>query len=161
MKPQPRALPTRGRPYICTFCARSLQLRPRAYATKAPPEIYDVVCVGGGPAGLSLLTALRMEEKYRKTYKIVFRLIMGHVHRILSFYFEAQDRPYRSSRSRRKPQLGVPSQQLFKSRELTHAFYRILSFPDRCLASCRFIPCSIVPQYASVGRSQLLGQNLI
>lgn len=64
MKPQPRGLFTRGRPYICTSCARSLQLRPRAYATNATPEIYDVVCVGGGPAGLSLLTALRMEEKY-------------------------------------------------------------------------------------------------
>lgn len=34
----------------------------RRYATAAPhpPEIYDVVCVGGGPAGLTLLTALRI-----------------------------------------------------------------------------------------------------
>jgi len=34
----------------------------RHFATTAPeiPEIFDVVCVGGGPAGLSLLTALRM-----------------------------------------------------------------------------------------------------
>ncbi|ORY57491.1 uncharacterized protein BCR38DRAFT_354411 [Pseudomassariella vexata] len=31
----------------------------RAYSSKPQPDIYDVVCVGGGPAGLSLLTALR------------------------------------------------------------------------------------------------------
>ncbi|KAI0022989.1 ubiquinone biosynthesis hydrox [Xylariomycetidae sp. FL0641] len=38
------------------------RLRPqsiRSYASISKPDIYDVVCVGGGPAGLSLLTALR------------------------------------------------------------------------------------------------------
>ena len=47
------------RPYICQSCSRSLKLKSRQYATAASPDIYDVVCVGGGPAGLSLLTALR------------------------------------------------------------------------------------------------------
>lgn len=34
----------------------------RAAPAAAPssPEVYDVVCVGGGPAGLGLLSALRM-----------------------------------------------------------------------------------------------------
>ncbi|KAF2742595.1 ubiquinone biosynthesis hydrox [Sporormia fimetaria CBS 119925] len=34
---------------------------PRRFASRsaATPDIYDVVCVGGGPAGLSLLTGLR------------------------------------------------------------------------------------------------------
>lgn len=63
---QPRALFMRGRPNICTSYTRYPQLRPRGYVTNATPEIYDVVCVGGGPAGLGLLTALRMEEKYTK-----------------------------------------------------------------------------------------------
>ncbi|KAI1075721.1 ubiquinone biosynthesis hydrox [Whalleya microplaca] len=31
----------------------------QASATAAQPDIYDVVCIGAGPAGLSLLTALR------------------------------------------------------------------------------------------------------
>ncbi|KAK5663333.1 hypothetical protein OQA88_3761 [Cercophora sp. LCS_1] len=51
--------------YVCQSCTRrGLQLRRqsrRSYSSAAPgqPDIYDVVCVGGGPAGLSLLTALR------------------------------------------------------------------------------------------------------
>ncbi|OAQ84256.1 ubiquinone biosynthesis monooxygenase COQ6 [Purpureocillium lilacinum] len=46
--------------FVCRSCSRSLrgnQLR-RRFSTKTD-DIYDVVCVGGGPAGLSLLTALR------------------------------------------------------------------------------------------------------
>jgi len=41
----------------------------RTFATINPikPEIYDVVCVGGGPAGLSLVNALR------KTYTSLYR----------------------------------------------------------------------------------------
>lgn len=45
--------------FICRSCIRQNQSRfRRTYATTAN-DIYDVVCVGGGPAGLSLLTALR------------------------------------------------------------------------------------------------------
>ncbi|THX11720.1 ubiquinone biosynthesis hydrox [Aureobasidium pullulans] len=36
---------------------------PRAAPVPTGPEIYDVVCVGGGPAGLSLLGALRASPK--------------------------------------------------------------------------------------------------
>ncbi|KAL2165919.1 hypothetical protein VTG60DRAFT_3610 [Thermothelomyces hinnuleus] len=48
--------------YVCRSCTQTLQRRlRRAYSSTAAqqPDIYDVVCVGGGPAGLSLLTALR------------------------------------------------------------------------------------------------------
>ena len=48
--------------FVCRRCTSQLRTRvPRAYSTttSAEPDIYDVVCVGGGPAGLSLLTALR------------------------------------------------------------------------------------------------------
>lgn len=38
-----------------------LYARQRCASTSAP-EIYDVVCVGGGPAGLSLLTGLRASK---------------------------------------------------------------------------------------------------
>ncbi|KAK2025242.1 ubiquinone biosynthesis mono0xygenase COQ6 [Colletotrichum zoysiae] len=61
----PRALLARNR-FICRSCTRKFQTHARrSYANASPassvaePDIYDVVCVGGGPAGLSLLTALR------------------------------------------------------------------------------------------------------
>ncbi|KAI1105484.1 ubiquinone biosynthesis hydrox [Jackrogersella minutella] len=47
---------------ICRSCSRQLlhrQTRSYANISSPQPDIYDVVCVGGGPAGLSLLTALR------------------------------------------------------------------------------------------------------
>ena len=52
----------RGRAaYVCRSCTQRFQRQlRRTYASAAAqPDIYDVVCVGGGPAGLSLLTALR------------------------------------------------------------------------------------------------------
>ncbi|TVY20616.1 Ubiquinone biosynthesis monooxygenase COQ6, partial [Lachnellula arida] len=49
--------------YICQTCTRQLSRKPQrrnyASASSRNPEIFDVVCVGGGPAGLSLLAALR------------------------------------------------------------------------------------------------------
>lgn len=52
---------TRASTFIPIFRSR---LKTRAYATAIvqPPDIYDVVCVGGGPAGLTLLTALRTKH---------------------------------------------------------------------------------------------------
>lgn len=47
--------------YLCRRCSRQVgkSLRRSYASTAGQPDIYDVVCVGGGPAGLSLLTALR------------------------------------------------------------------------------------------------------
>ena len=48
--------------YVCRGCTRRIQRQARrtfASAAVQQPDIFDVVCVGGGPAGLSLLTALR------------------------------------------------------------------------------------------------------
>ncbi|WEW57676.1 Putative ubiquinone biosynthesis monooxygenase [Emydomyces testavorans] len=48
--------------YVCSVCRRgSIQKKRFISTSTAPqlPEIYDIVCVGGGPAGLALLAALR------------------------------------------------------------------------------------------------------
>ncbi|KAI1194212.1 hypothetical protein F5X97DRAFT_311718 [Nemania serpens] len=56
----------RSTPSLCRSCDRKLRQRlARSYTSTpqpdiyAQPDIYDVVCVGGGPAGLSLLAALK------------------------------------------------------------------------------------------------------
>ncbi|CRK41002.1 hypothetical protein BN1708_008407 [Verticillium longisporum] len=51
-----------GPRFVCRSCTqRAATQNRRSFATAAAsnPDIYDVVCVGGGPAGLSLLAALR------------------------------------------------------------------------------------------------------
>lgn len=43
--------------YVCKNCRATLSASQRRHAS-SNPEIYDVVTVGGGPAGLALLAAL-------------------------------------------------------------------------------------------------------
>jgi len=49
---------------ILSPLSRHVYHNKRTFATinTIEPEIYDVVCVGGGPAGLSLVNALRMSH---------------------------------------------------------------------------------------------------
>ncbi|KAL5340795.1 ubiquinone biosynthesis monooxgenase [Aspergillus crustosus] len=48
------------RPYVCASCRAARPFNKRNFTKPAPvTDIYDVVCVGGGPAGLALLAALR------------------------------------------------------------------------------------------------------
>ncbi|GAP87328.1 putative ubiquinone biosynthesis monooxygenase coq6 [Rosellinia necatrix] len=50
----------RSAPSLCRSCTRKLRRQSvRSYTGTSQPDIYDVVCVGGGPAGLSLLAALK------------------------------------------------------------------------------------------------------
>ena len=69
-----RTLPVRR----CVVCLRSSSHKDRGLATVASPDVYDVVCIGGGPAGLSLLTALRVSitlstsiDLFHNNYRVV------------------------------------------------------------------------------------------
>lgn len=45
--------------FVCEECQNRLRRSQRGLAsTSTPPEIYDVVTVGGGPVGLALVAAL-------------------------------------------------------------------------------------------------------
>lgn len=50
----PRTLSSQSAAWVCIRAHRRF-----ASSTTSSPEIYDVVCVGGGPAGLSLLAGLK------------------------------------------------------------------------------------------------------
>ncbi|KAB8278951.1 hypothetical protein BDV30DRAFT_202939 [Aspergillus minisclerotigenes] len=49
------------RPYVCPSCRSGRLVGRRRFGSKPDqaPDVYDVVCVGGGPAGLGFLAALR------------------------------------------------------------------------------------------------------
>ena len=51
------------RPYVCKPCRHKLATSRRrgvSISSSPKPELYDIVTVGGGPVGLSLLAALSM-----------------------------------------------------------------------------------------------------
>lgn len=58
----PPKLPISNTRFVCGRCRQALNAAAKrrrfASAASATPEIYDVVTVGGGPAGLALLAAL-------------------------------------------------------------------------------------------------------
>lgn len=45
-------------PQILCRSVSALNLKSFSSAANPRPEVYDVVCIGGGPVGLSIVTAL-------------------------------------------------------------------------------------------------------
>lgn len=59
MPPRISLAPPRALSSPLTCCVRLQPQRRFLSSSVDAPEVYDVVCVGGGPAGLSLLTGLK------------------------------------------------------------------------------------------------------
>ena len=108
----------RVRPFMCRSCAKALRRRRRTYATASTtkPELYDVVCVGGGPAGLSLLTALRMLYAIPGVYGWLIP------RRSVSRYLLPQTRSCRVPRSFQNIYMVPSSPSILQSGQLTHSF---------------------------------------
>lgn len=108
--------------YVCSTCTRHLRRPRRSYATAAAlkPDIYDVVCVGGGPAGLSLLAALRMLPQHISQDLTPFTTNMFI--RFLACNSQPESCFNREPRSQQDTLLLSPSHPILKQMQLSHTF---------------------------------------
>jgi len=132
----------RAAAYVCRSCtqrglrARSQQSR-RTYSTGTQqPDIYDVVCVGGGPAGLSLLTALR--RSCASNCPVPYYLPGVYADLTRSFRGEPRHiapprRPRRGTGSLQDQNVEAPARQVLEPMQLPDPLLRPLPRPDRRL----------------------------
>lgn len=147
-----RALrPSLFKPYVCSYCRQRLQRSRRQYASSSTklPEIYDVVCVGGGPAGLSLLTALSMS--YIDALKVNGMLIV-YDYRGNTNDIKPQNCLSGRQRLRSISKLEATAKQVFKPCQLPHAIIGRLSSRDRSMATHSASSSAAVYRYGGMGR---------
>lgn len=137
---------------ICLSCARIIRAGARRYATIASsrPEIFDVVCVGGGPAGLGLLTALRKSYSAYLTQWYQQRLTN---YRLITANIPPQTRPHRVPVPRPRPKLVTPPKRILQSSLLPHTRFCIFPSRNRRMAAYRSWPRSSIPSHARLGCS--------
>lgn len=137
---------------ICLSCAKLIRVRAREYATIASsrPEIFDVVCVGGGPAGLSLLTALR--KSYSAYFSQWYQQRLTN-HRLITANIPPQACSHRVPAPRPRPKLVTSPKRILQSSLLPHT--SLCCFPPEYwrMAAHRSWPRSSVQSYARLGCS--------
>jgi len=151
---------------ICLFCARFIRIRARRYATVASsrPEIFDVVCVGGGPAGLGLLTALR--KSHSAYFTLLYQRRLTN-HRLITANIPSQTCPHRVPVPRPRPKLVTSPKRILQSSLLPHTRFCIFPPKDRRMAAYRPWPRSSIPPHARLGcsghrfKNRLLRPSLI
>lgn len=124
---RPSLMTPGARPFVCSSCARSLRTRRRRYATAQAPEIYDVVCVGGGPAGLGLLTALSTPMHN------IHQCHRADTVRGKSSHLISQASAHRIPRPRTCFIMVTARRQLLQSRQLPYALFQAVPRVDRSM----------------------------
>lgn len=149
---------------LCKSCSR--RLRPqltRSYtsATNAQPDIYDVVCIGGGPAGLSLLTALSKppQSPFSAAKRRQLELSSGSLcliriqtTRVESRHGRPTSSPSRSPRSTKAPILEAPPGPVLEPVQLADAGVRAVPREHRRMGPYAARPRPAIPGDASLGR---------
>lgn len=140
--------------FICRSCRQHLRKQRRSYASTATktPELYDVVCVGGGPAGLSLLTALRTTPSITSPYISTYPPHLTNLSRLQPHNRTPQNRPRRKPTSRPNTHLVPPPIHLLQPLQFPHSRLRRLPPRHRSMAPHRRLPPCALRRNASLGR---------
>lgn len=138
---------------LCRSCSRQVGAGRRSpsrrqYSSQSQPEIYDVVCVGGGPAGLSLLTALRKHTSASACMNYPNVQIRDE---------SCHSRPPCSSSRSPGPLvenavMEAPARPILEPMQLSHAQVRAVPRSDRSVGPPAARPRSALPRDAGVGR---------
>lgn len=137
--------------FVCRSCSRAFRNQPRRPYSIKTDQIYDVVCVGGGPAGLSLLAALRESTLLPRRLKAAPERLT-RMPRIQPSHVAAARCPRRSPASFQNGCLLPPADPVLEPVQLPHARLGPVPQLHRRLVAHEARAHTGVPRDAGLGR---------